>query len=408
MRIIHTSDWHLGHSLHRVSRDYEHERFLAWLLDILENEAADALIVAGDVFDSANPPVSALATFYRFLVNARRRMPCLDIVVVAGNHDSPARLEATGPLMETIGAHVVGCVNQGVAGAPDTDSLLFPLHDRSGVVKAWCAAVPFLRAADLPPERGEEKDFDPLVEGVRRFYAAVVDGARCRLGAGQPLLATGHCYLVGGKISEVSERKILGGNQHALPTDIFPADLAYVALGHLHCPQALADGRLRYSGSPLPLSFAENHYPHQVVRVDLGDHADIVVTAIPVPRTVELLRLPVAGPRPLNEVLHELRKYPWDSTVVRPFLEVSILLSAPEPDLRRRLDEALEGYPVRLLNIVVHVPGDGGTLADALPESSLDRLEPDTVFARYYQQIHNTEPPTLLMEAFHELLESIR
>ncbi|CAK0769247.1 Nuclease SbcCD subunit D [Gammaproteobacteria bacterium] len=410
MRILHTSDWHLGHSLHKVTRDYEHECFLAWLLDTLEGEAADALLIAGDIFDSANPPATALATFYRFLADARHRMPRLDIVVVAGNHDSPARLEAPGPLMEAIGVHVVGTVSRGPDGAVDADSLLFPLHDHCGAIKAWCAAVPFLRPADLPLVTVETETVDPLLEGVRQLYAVVVDTARHRLEPGQALLAMGHCYLVGTQVSELSERKILGGNQHALPADIFPANVSYAALGHLHRPQPLDGGRLRYSGSPLPLSFAEEGYPHQVVRVDFVDGHFTEAKALLVPRTVALLRLPAAGPRPLEEVVRELREYPWDeqlSPAVHPFLEVSVLLPSPEPGLRRRLEEVLEGRPVRLLNIVPHTPGDAGALADTLPELRLDSIAPDVVFSRRYHQIHDTDPPPPLMEAFHELLETV-
>ena len=411
MRVLHTSDWHLGHNFHTVTRNYEHECFLAWLLDTLANEEADALLVAGDIFDSANPPTTALAIFYRFLADARRRMPKLDIVLVAGNHDSPARLEAPGPLMEAIGVHVVGTVGRGSDGMLDTNSLLFPLHDRYGEIKVWCAAVPFLRPVDLPSITTEQGEIDPLLDGVRQLYATVLDTARRRLGPGQALLAMGHCYLTGTQLSELSERKILGGNQHALPTNIFPADVRYAALGHLHRPQSLDGGRLCYSGSPLPLSFTETHYSHQVVRVDFEDGDRTETKSLLIPRTVALLRLPVAGARPLEEVLQELGEYPWDeqlSPEAHPFLEVSVLLSTPEPSLRRRLDEVLEGRSVRLLKIVLHLPGDSGSLADTLPELRLDSIAPDVVFSRRYHQIHDAQPPLSLMEAFHELLETVR
>ncbi|CAK0768425.1 hypothetical protein CCP3SC15_3880001 [Gammaproteobacteria bacterium] len=145
--------------------------------------------------------------------------------------------------------------------------------------------------------------------------------------------------------------------------------------------------------------------------MDLADSGCTEIQALSVPRTVELLRLPTAGPLPLDEVVNELREYPWDDQLpaaAYPFLEVSVLLSTPEPGLRRRLEEALEGRPVRLLNTVRHTPGDGGALADALPELRLDTLEPGTVFARRYHQAHDTEPPPELMDAFHELLEVVR
>ena len=120
LRILHTADWHLGHSLHGQSRDYEHGRFLDWLLRTLEQRQADALLIAGDVFDSANPPAAAQAMLYRFLVEAGRRLPGLQMVLVAGNHDSPARLEAPSPILETLNVRMVGAVRRDADGRLDT------------------------------------------------------------------------------------------------------------------------------------------------------------------------------------------------------------------------------------------------------------------------------------------------
>ncbi len=251
MRIFHSADWHLGHTLLGVPREYEHRQFLAWLLDQLETQGADALIVAGDVFDSANPSAAAQALFYRFLVEAKERCPHLDIVVTAGNHDSPARLEAPAPLLAALGVQVVGLLPRRLDGRIDTDRLLFPLRDRQRETAALCAAVPFLRPADLPAADGAES----LEEGFRRVYAEVAEAAG-REGKRLPLLATGHCYLAGTHLSELSERRIFGGNQHALPAETFPETLTYAALGHLHLAQAVGGRRAsafqRLADSPLP------------------------------------------------------------------------------------------------------------------------------------------------------------
>jgi exonuclease SbcD len=204
-------------------------------------------------------------------------------------------------MLERLGVRVVGALSRSTAGCFDLERLLVPLHNRAGEIAGWCAAVPLLRPVDLP--FCADDTVDPLVEGVRQVYQQVLAAVRERRTPEQVLIATGHCYMVGTALSELSERKILGGNQHALPVDIFPDDTTYTALGHLHRAQAVGKREhIRYSGSPIPLSLDEEHYRHQVVQVDFerGDCKDI--TALPIPRRVESLRLPEKGPCPLEEV----------------------------------------------------------------------------------------------------------
>ena len=150
MRLLHTSDWHLGQTLHNYERTYEHQCFLDWLLATIVAQEIDALLIAGDVFDTANPSAAAQKQLYRFLQQARARAPQLDIVVIAGNHDSPGRLEAPGPLLEAHGTSVVGHVLRLPDGAIDLERHLIALHDKSGQVQAWCLAIPFLRPGDVP------------------------------------------------------------------------------------------------------------------------------------------------------------------------------------------------------------------------------------------------------------------
>ena len=403
LRLVHTADWHMGHTLHGYDRAFEHRCFLAWLADLLETERADALVIAGDVFDSANPPASAQRAFYAFLVEARRRRPDLDTVVIAGNHDSPGRLEAPAPLLEALGVRVVGALPKTGNGL-DLDQLLIPLHAR-GEVAAWCAAVPYLRPADLGAAGDDD---DPLVAGVARVYAEAVEAASARAG-GLPVLATGHCYMTGGRISELSERRILGGNQHALPASVFPDAVAYAALGHLHLAQAVG-GRetVRYSGSPIPLALDEARYRHQVVVVELDD-TGVRLAPQAAPRTVEILRVPERGALPPDDLVEavaslDLADLPSEQW---PFLDLAVRLDGPRPDLRRRLDEALDGRPARLARLMAERSGDGAALADALPEAALETLDPDEVFRRRWAQAHDGEPPQDLADAFRELVQTV-
>ncbi|CAM2009168.1 exonuclease SbcCD subunit D C-terminal domain-containing protein [Acanthopleuribacter pedis] len=407
MQLIHTSDWHLGHHLHGLNRDYEHRRFLNWLLDTLEDRRADALLVSGDIFDSANPSAAAQTLYYQFLAESRRRLPDLDLVIVAGNHDSASRLDAPKPLLKAFNIHVIGSLGRTPSGNIDVDALLVPLTNQNRETAAWCAAVPFLRPADLP-RAGKGDDW--LVKGVREIYDEVFTALSQRRGPGQALVATGHAYLTGTQLSELSERKIQVGNQQAIPVDVFPEHAAYTALGHLHRAQRVGRrDHVRYSGSPLPLSLDEADYLHQVVAVTLNGEAAAKVESVPVPRAVDIIRLP-KGKQDLTveELLPLLHELPNRETTALarheyPYLELSVFLNKPEPGLRKQLEDVLTDKAVRLLKIKTKYPKSRESLADSLPQQSLSQLSPADVFTRRYQSLFEGEPSKAMTTAFHEL-----
>lgn len=408
LRILHTADWHLGHTLHGVSRDAEHRAFLHWLIQTIVDERVDVLLFAGDLFDSANPPASAMELWYGFIADLHRRAPKLTMVFVAGNHDSAARLDAPCALLRAIDVHVVGRLPRGVDGAIDADRLLLPLRDASDEVVAYCAAVPYLRPADLPPISGEG---DPYVAGVREVYASVFREAISRRQLGQALVATGHLYMVESAVSELSERRILGGSQQALPHGLFPRSLTYVALGHMHLAQTIgADERIRYSGSPIPLALDEERYPHQVVIVEIDAGRLVGTRCIAVPRHVEIWRLPLDGPgsiEAIEQLIDELP--PLDPTVDsarRPYLELRVRLAQPEPSLRQRLAQRLEGRLPRLLKISVSHEGDGHSTRERA-QRSLGDLSPEEVFETLCREQFRLEPSDELRRAFTELLVEV-
>ena len=410
LRIIHTADWHLGHNLHGLSRDFEHQCFLDWLLETLEGQRADALLICGDLFDSANPPAAAQAMLYRFVVAAQRRMPRLRIVIIAGNHDSAARLEAPSPILDALNVHVVGNPRRLANGVLDAERLIAPLHDSAGRVAAWCVAVPFLRPSDLRAEVAEGED--PLVAGVAALYTEAIGALEARRDPGQAILAMGHCYMVGTRVSGLSERKILGGNQHALPVGLFPETVAYAALGHLHLAQSVGGlEHCRYSGSPIPLSLDERVYPHQVVQVDLEGDSAVAIESLRIPRFVEIHRFPERGSADVATVEAALAAFPFDPGLPaerHPYLEVVVRLERPDPGLRARIEAVLEGRPARLLKLSTEYPGRSAGLSGDTPGQRLDELDPDGVFLERYRQQHGGEPPADLMAAFHELLEQVQ
>lgn len=425
MRLLHTSDWHLGQSLHNYDRAYEHQCFLDWLLDTLVSEQADVLLVAGDIFDNANPSAASQRQLYRFLQQARQRAPRLNLVVVAGNHDSPGRIDAPGPLLEAHGTRVVGHVPRTATGEIDVEALVLPLEGKDGKVEAWCIGMPFLRPADVPrvaqqaPAQAKEESTeqaatdtappaaDPYLTGIAQLYAQALDVARARRQPGQAIIAMGHCHMVGGATSSDSERRIVIGGTESLPAAIFGDDVAYAALGHLHLAQMVAKlERIRYCGSPLPLSFSEIHYQHQVLRIDLEDGALASVTPLHVPRAVDLLRLP-EQPAPLELVLEQLAALtpPELPPEQQPYVEVRVLLDQPQPGMRAKIETALEGKAVRLARIETSAPRSGPTFDDAaLSLDQLDQLQPDDIFRRLYRQRFGSDAPPEQLSAFAELL----
>lgn len=422
MRILHTADWHLGHTLHDEDRRAEHAAFLAWLLDQAESRAIDALIIAGDIFDASNPPASAQHQWHRFLVEAWKRLPALQIVAVAGNHDSASRLEASAPVLDALGRlHVVG--------VPAQERVVVAVDGQDGE-RAWIVAMPFLRPADLAVGVG-------LVEGVREVYADAFAATRARRQPGEALLATGHCYMVGGSVSELSERKIQVGNQLALPVDIFDDDVNYVALGHLHLAQTVGGRRhVRYSGSPIPLSIDERRYKHGVVLASFEGGALADVETLEIPRTRAVLRVPESGALPLPELLAAIAGLPaspapssgsakgrlaidnstidkWPAAAVGaspggglPLLELAVKLDRPEPLLRPQVQAALADRAVRLVRLTVQLTGQGGALSGELDVGQgLEAMTPTDVFARRYQQQYDLPPEGVIASAFETLVE---
>lgn len=407
MRILHTSDWHLGQALHHYDRFYEHQCFLDWLAGQVCEQEADALLIAGDVFDNANPPASAQRQLYQFLHQLHLRAPHVDVVIIAGNHDSPARLEAPGPLLELHNARVIGAPQRNADGSIDVERMLVPLHDRSGAVAAWCIAMPFLRPGDVPRPTEEGFDGDPYLAGIALLYRQAFELAIARRAAGQAIVAMGHCHMLNGESSADSERRIVIGGSEALPATIFDPCVAYAALGHLHLAQRVGrQEHLRYSGSPLPMSFSEVHYQHQVLRVDLEGGNAVAVEPILVPRRVQLLRVP-EQPAPVEQVLEALEKLELEELEphCQPFLEVRVLLERPEPGLRARIEAALKGKPVRLARIEpVRKTAGAGSTGPALSLDELAQLQPDDIFRRLYQDRYGEPAPDDQLSAFMELM----
>ncbi|MCU1727507.1 exonuclease SbcCD subunit D C-terminal domain-containing protein [Pseudomonas sp. 7P_10.2_Bac1] len=408
MRLFHTSDWHLGQNLHGQERDFEHACFLSWLLTQLAVAQPDVLLIAGDIFDTVNPPVKAQERLYDFIVSAHEQQPKLTIVMIAGNHDSGSRIELPAPLMRRLRTHALGRVLWLDDGQLDAERLLIPLPDATGHIAAWCLALPFLRPAEVT---GAHLG-DDYLRGIGQVHEWLIEAANAKRKPGQALIAISHAHMAGGSVSEDSERSLIIGNAEALPASLFGPSISYVALGHLHKPQRVNnEERIRYCGSPIPLSFSEISYQHQILEVTLDGESLVSVETRLIPRAVNLQRI---GPAPMADILSQLTDLPDIDLLAdlqrQPWLEVRVKLDEPQPDLRQQIESALQGKAVRLVRISAEYAGNGGRSADddGARLIELDQLTAQELFSRAWQDNYGSEADEQTLKDFAVLLQEVQ
>ncbi|NML69183.1 exonuclease subunit SbcD [Chryseobacterium sp. RP-3-3] len=406
MKVLHTADWHIGQLFHEYDRTYEHQQFLDWLLQTLGHESIDILLISGDVFDISNPSAASIKMFYTFLNKATKGNKDLQIIITAGNHDSASRLEAPKPLLESSNVHIVGWVEKDTEGNIDYEKLLIPIKDASGNAKIWCLAVPFLRMGDYPSIPGSE---NPYTEGVTALYKEAFEYASQKKKEGQTMIAMGHLHThhaEPGKMND-TERPIMGGVE-CIPATAFPQELKYVALGHIHKAQKVGGKEhIRYSGSPLPMSFSELNYKHQVIVFELDEDISNL-KSVEIPLFVPLQRIP-ASHQPLHEVITLLEQLPntEGTRETIPYLEVKVLLEGPEPALRYKIEAAITGKNVRLAKIDSKYPPSTKEEPEFITQEKLSELQPLDVFGKVYQSRYNTEVPEAMLKLFKQAAEEV-
>ncbi len=402
IRILHTADWHLGQTFFGYDRTEEHEVFLNWLAEEIRQKEIDALIIAGDVFDVSNPSAASQSMYYQFIYRVTVENPYLQIVIVAGNHDSAARLEAPLPLLQAMRTEVRGVVRKLEGGEIDYDHLTVELKNRQGEVELLCMAVPFLRQGDYPAVQTEG---NPYAEGVRELYAQLLQRLWKRRTENQAILAIGHLQATGSEIAEkdYSERTVIGGLECVSP-EAFSEQIAYTALGHIHKAQRVS-GRenVRYAGSPIPMSFAEKHYHHGVVMVTFDGGCAVDIERLECPKLIPLVSVPNGEPVSPEAILKALKELP-ETEAVAPYLEVKVLLEEPEPMLRQEIEEALADKNYRLARIVSTYHTDiGNTVKENENwKRGVQEMSPLQIAQSAFEKIYQVEMPVELTGLFEE------
>lgn len=401
MRVLHTSDWHIGRTLYGKKRYEEFEAFLTWLAETIQQNEIDALLVAGDVFDTSAPSNRAQELYYRFLCQVAASS-CRHVVVVAGNHDSPSFLNAPKELLKALDIHVVGSSTE----SPEDEVLV--LRNEQDVPELIVCAVPYLRDRDIRvAEAGEsvEDKERKLIEGIRTHYAAVAalaEQKREELGVDIPIVGTGHLFTAGGQtVDGDGVRELYVGSLAHVTAGIFPACFNYLALGHLHVPQKVNGSEtIRYSGSPLPMGFGEAKQQKSVCQVEFhSTAASVQLIDVPVFQKLERVKGDWDG---ISSRILELT-----ATDTQGWLEVIYDGTEVIGDLRERLEAAISGTQMEILRIKNNRIIDR-VLGQIHEEETLDDLNVDDVFERCLavHEVPEDQRPELL-RAYQETVSSL-
>jgi exonuclease SbcD len=406
MKILHTSDWHLGRTLYGRKRYQEFEAFLNWLTERIKTDETDVLLIAGDIFDTSAPSNRAQELYYQFLCRVATAA-CRHVVVIAGNHDSPSFLNAPKELLKALDVYVIGSFE-------DIEDEILVLRDSQDVPELIVCAVPYLRDRDIRiAEAGEsiEDKEQKLLEGIRSHYAAIAllaEQRRNELGMHIPIVGMGHLFTAGGQTIEGDGvRELYVGTLAHVTSSVFPAVFDYVALGHLHVPQSVGESEyIRYCGSPIAMGFGEAQQQKSVCQIQLNADSDgqgstVSVQQIKVPVFQKLERVKGAWENIEKRILE------LSVTASQAWLEVIYEGDEVIGDLRNRLDSAITGTKIEILR-VKNARLIDRVLRQAQQDETLDDLNVNEVFARCLSahEVPDEQRPELL-RAYQETLTSL-
>lgn len=400
MKILHTSDWHIGRSLYGRKRYDESAAFLDWLATLLESLCIDGLIVSGDIFDTTTPSNLAQQIYYKFLCRIAASS-CRHVVIIAGNHDSPSFLNAPKELLLALNVHVVGSITQNL------EDEVIVLPNNSDIPEAIVCAVPYLRDRDIrivkPGESMEEKG-DSLIRGLRKHYSDIgkIVEEKLKNHGSIPVIGMGHLFTAGGKTVEGDGvRELYVGSLAHIGKDAFPANIDYMALGHLHVPQKVGQcENIRYSGSPVPIGFSEAQQEKSVVIVDLKTQPfKIELYAVPCFQKLERIR------GTIDEITKKIDELKLEES--NAWLEIEYRGQNIVADLRGVLDQSVAGSDMEILRIKnQRIVQD--LMLQTKEEQTLDDLNEIEVFTRLLDsyEVMEDERPRLL-QAYNEIITNL-
>lgn len=346
-KIIHTADWHLGQTFKQKSRIEEHLFFIDWLLKTIESEQVQTVIIAGDIFDVANPSIEAMDLHHHFLVNAFKLN--VTVIVVGGNHDSAARLNTTGSLLKLLNVHVVG-------GDINALGQIIPLKNSNGTLEAAVVAIPYLRDGDLRKIAEAESIKESKIaftESVKLHYDNLLNQA-LNTYKNVPIIGTAHLYISGSSVSDSSKENMHAiGTLGQIPSYHFANGYNYLAMGHIHKPQVIKHPEnvvLKYAGSPIPLSFSERNDEKEITILNI-ENGELTYESLPIPTQRNLKRFKGNA----DELLAEIGNYKTSSNLTT-WAELIITERVNFIEFNKRIDEFAAQNNIEILEKILDVP----------------------------------------------------
>lgn len=393
VRILHTADWHIGHTFFGYDRTTEHLHFFDWLSTQLNIHKVDVLLVSGDIFDSMNPSAASQRMFFNFMRKAKKENPHLQMIFIAGSHDSPGRLEAPTPLLQDLDITIKGQPFL-IQDKPLLDDLIIPLAGDSGEVEALCLLFPHMHYREIP-----------LVGGTREFCKMLINHALEKKNDEQSLVSLGYLNVVD-DINSVSYDSGVLSELEPVSSDIFAESFVYTGLGYDHQMRTVAGhDNVRYAGSPLAMSFEERDSKRGGILVTIEPGKDTKIEELAYSPLIKLLSIPGDTPLPEDEIVHLLNELPERTDDLHlPFLELRVLVSNQSPQLRLNMEQILKNKAARLARIITSWKGVGEQMTEEeIMTMGLQDMTPLQIARITYEKAYQTAMPNDLQILLHEL-----
>lgn len=400
MKILHTSDWHLGHSLYNYDRTAEQQAFLEQLARIAATEEPDVLVVSGDIYHYSTPSAATQKMYTEGMLHIHRACPEMRMIVTAGNHDSSSKLEIDSSLWKHFGVNVVGSIER-CQEKVNLEKHILEIKDKEGNRKGYVIAVPHIYPQNFPALDADT----PREERASRFFQTLLDETRKRNTEGLPVVLMAHLTIEGSDRTGHSES--IGGIE-SIGLRELGEGYDYLALGHIHCPQEVkgSNRRARYCGTPLPVSFDET-YPHSVSIIELDGHEEPQIRTVKIENPIPLVTLP-REPKPFEEVLKELEEYPADKQV---YLRLNVLLDGNylAPDCHERVLNTTKGKACKYCYIKsTREKLTAETDKKHLSIQEIQAKSPLDIAKLYYRETEGEEMDEELCELMSEVLRQVK